>query len=655
MKYKIEQQKPSLSSMNKTLNTFLWVGFIMVSLFLAGCGTTGRTTSSDGITDLSVDSAQTATSNGEHTLAARIYDELADDADRPEKQNLQLLAIDSLVKAGQYNVARQQLRNININRLDKSFKVRKLILLAQIASYDGSHKKAIRLLNKAVRVRNLSPALYADVYKAMADTELSLDNPIGAAKNLVLREKYIVKADKIDENQLKIWEILNEISYTELKEHLNLTRNHTLVGWIDLAIEYIGHRTRFNSTVANWVKTHPLHTATPSTLKTLSTPRARFVGRVGQVAVLLPLSSNRYSLAAQAVKEGIRMMNDNNQRLDKPAVKFYDIGNEPDDVSKFYQLAVDQGAQLIIGPLGREAVDIIAKYENATVPTILLGHTDLNTDDATAPMFQFGLTPEQEAVQAAERAYLDGHRQAAVLYAETDWGNRMNNAFVEQWEKLGGTVVTQEPYDIKQHDYSDPVKRLLNIDKSLVRKRNLQAITGLNVKFEPRRRQDIDFIFLAADARHGRLIKPQLNYRRASRLPVYATSRIFTGKRNTIKDADLNGVRFGDMPWMLVQKGDIYQLRLLQGKWSYAYSQLDRLFALGMDSYAIIPRLNHISDEGGTRFGGVTSGLSLDQFGRFHRQLVWAKFRRGEPRLLDKVYQYSGQLKPQDENKTSAP
>ncbi len=641
--------------MPKTLKLFLWINIIILALFTSACGTTGKPVSTTS-TNLTTEAANEAVNNGEYMLAARIYNELAATAKKPGKQDLQLRAVENLIKAGQYNEASQQLRAVKTRRLAKSFNVRKLILLAQIASYEGAHEKSIRLLNKAIRVRNLDPALQARIYKVMADTELSLNNPIGAAKNLVLREKYIVKPDEIDENQLKIWEILNEISHSDLKQYLNLERDLTLAGWIELAIEYVGHRTRFNKTVANWPKTHPSHTATPSLLKSLSTPRPRFVGRVGQVAVLLPLSSSRYALAAQAVRQGIKMMDDNNQRLDKPVVKYYDIGDMPEEVSKFYQVAVDQGAQLIIGPLGREAVDLIADYDNASVPTILLGHTEINTDGAIAPMFQFGLSPEQEAVQAAERAYLDGYRQAAVLYAQNEWGNRMNKAFSEQWKKLGGIVLIQEPYEIKQHDYSGPVKQLLGIDKSLVRKNTLQTIVGVKLKLEPRRRRDIDFIFLAADAKHGRLIKPQLNYWRAARIPVYATSKIFTGKRNPTQDVDLNGIRFGDMPWMLAQSGSIYQLRLLQGKWSYAYSQLDRLFALGIDSYAIIPQLNHISDEDGTRFGGVTSGISLDKYGRFHRQLVWARFKRGEPQLLDKIYDLSGLLKPGKENEaTSTP
>jgi outer membrane PBP1 activator LpoA protein len=98
------------------------------------------------------------------------------------------------------------------------------------------------------------------------------------------------------------------------------------------------------------------------------------------------------------------------------------------------------------------------------------------------------------------------------------------------------------------------------------------------------------------------------------------------------------------MPWMLVSDGKIQQLRdALQRNWPYAHTQLDRLFALGVDSYAIVPYLNWISSEIAVRFNGVTSGLSLGRDGRLHRQLVWAKFSKGVPELLDTFIRYGGQ------------
>ncbi|MGE5242315.1 MAG: penicillin-binding protein activator, partial [Bacteroidota bacterium] len=112
---------------------------------------------------------------------------------------------------------------------------------------------------------------------------------------------------------------------------------------------------------------------------------------------------------------------------------------------------------------------------------------------------------------------------------------------------------------------------------------------------------------------------------------------------------DLDGVLFGDMPWMLVGDGKIQELRdKLQHGWPYAHTDLDRLYALGVDSYAVIPNLNRISMDTGARFSGVTSGLSLDRNNRLQRTLLWARFRRGVPRLVDTFLKQKGQFEIQD-------
>jgi outer membrane PBP1 activator LpoA protein len=99
------------------------------------------------------------------------------------------------------------------------------------------------------------------------------------------------------------------------------------------------------------------------------------------------------------------------------------------------------------------------------------------------------------------------------------------------------------------------------------------------------------------------------------------------------------------MPWMLVGDGKIQELRQrLQHDWPYAHTDLDRLYALGVDSYAILPNLNRIGMDSGARFSGVTSGLSLDRNGRLQRQLIWARFSRGVPRLLDTFLRHKGQF-----------
>jgi outer membrane PBP1 activator LpoA protein len=291
-----------------------------------------------------------------------------------------------------------------------------------------------------------------------------------------------------------------------------------------------------------------------------------------------------------------------------------------------------------------EAIDQVVKRTNLAVPTILLGHTDAEINTGDRPVFQFGLSPEQEAKQVAERAYLDGHRRSAVLYSNNASGQRMLNAFTDHWQRLGGILLTAQSYTLGENDYSESVKRILNIPQGEARKQALDAKFRTKLKFEPRPRADIDCIFLVADAKHARLIKPQFNYHRASDIPIYSTSYIFSGKGEPILDIDLDGVMFGDMPWMLASDGKINGLRKsLQADWPYAHSPLDRLYALGIDVYAVIPQLNRLGSENAVRFRGVTGGLSLER-GRLQRQLLWAKFRRGVPQLLDTSLNYRGQF-----------
>jgi len=91
----------------------------------------------------------------------------------------------------------------------------------------------------------------------------------------------------------------------------------------------------------------------------------------------------------------------------------------------------------------------------------------------------------------------------------------------------------------------------------------------------------------------------------------------------------------------------------VQQNWPFAHSDLDRLYALGMDSYAILPHLGRINMEPGARFSGVTSGLSLDRSGRLQRQLLWARFNRGVPKLVDTFLKHKGQF--EIENDTGRP
>ncbi len=619
----------------------------VAALALAACAGAPTRPEAPPVTGDAAAEAQKAERTGEYVRAAQEYERAAAESrEQRERLALQLKAVETLLKAGQVNEARLKIRGIDSARLEPALHAQKLVLEAQIASLAGQDEEAMQLLDEVQRMRNLDPALIARMYRVRADAELGLGDAIGAVKNLIVREQYLVGKDAIANNQLQLWKILTTLPRATLKRERHTAVDPVLVGWLELAIvavENAGRPALLSKATAAWRRAHPSHPVADALLDTLASAKPGLVGRIERVAVLVPLDSN-YRVAAEAVLAGVRAMDAANADPDKPQVLIYDIGEDPRRATEVYAQAANDGAQLVIGPLGREAVEHLVRHARLNVPTLLLSHAQENDEPLPGHIFQFGLPPEQEAIQAAERAYLDGHRQAAVLYADNPWGERMLTAFTTHWQQLGGIVLTTAAYRPSETDHSAAVKQLLNINQSEARRGLLEAKLGAKVEFQARRREDIDLIFLTADAKSGRLLKPQLDYHHALGIPVYATSHIFSGRQDQLHDKDLDGVIFGDMPWMLVRDGKMQELRQrLQNDWPYAGTELDRLFALGIDSYAIIPHLSRISSENAVRFNGVTSSLSLGHDGRLHRQLLWARFRDGLPELLDKFINLSAQ------------
>jgi outer membrane PBP1 activator LpoA protein len=586
---------------------------------------------------VSTAAAEQAERRGEYAAAAREYERLAGRVKPPQRQQLQLRAVEALIKGGQAAEARQKLAGVRVAGLDSALATRKRVLEARLLVLEGAHEKALRALDEVARGPALDPQLRADIALTRARAEVAVGNPFGAVRDLVRREQFLAAKEAVADNQFQIWKILSGQPRAKLATELDLARDPVVAGWIELALAVAdaGGAERIAPAVEQWKKTHAGHPVGEPLLATLAAPAAApavAAARPRLLALLLPLNSN-IALAAQAVRDGFLAMDGANANPEKPQVKVYDIGADPAGAPEVYAQALREGAQAVVGPLGRDAAERIARDAKTTVPTLLLSYTDENGRGRS--LYQFGLPPEQEARAVAERAWHDGHRRAAVLYPK-DTGERMLAAFTRHWQRLGGVVAAAQAYDEGQSDHSNAIKRLLNIHLSEARKAEIERRVGQKLQFEPRARRDIDFIFLAADAKRARLLKPQLNFWHASRVPVYATSLVYTGRPDPVHDVDLDGIVFADMPWILLGEGPVQELRQnLQREWPYAYSDLDRLYALGMDSYAVLPYLNRLGADAAGRFGGVTSTLTLDPEGRLQRQLLWARFVKGVPRLLD--------------------
>lgn len=356
-----------------------------------------------------------------------------------------------------------------------------------------------------------------------------------------------------------------------------------------------------------------------------------------QIALLLPFRGG-YRKAAEAVRDGfIAAWHDAGDY--KPALRIYDANAL--NVEQIYGQAVAEGANFVVGPLEKQAIAELAKLTDLPVPVLALNQARAGPGEKPAAgpgvlpsLMQFGLSPEGEARQVAQRARLDGRGKALVIVPNDPWGQRLHLAFRDAWLPLGGTVLERISYDPQSKDYSLPVRRLLNIDASEERARRLRRKLNVALRSEARLRQDADMIFMAAFPVSARQLVPQFRFHKAEGLPVYATSHVFTGSVNPQADADMNEIMFADLPWILLPRAGASSLRALVDEHFHASSAYRRLHALGVDAFHLIPHLPRLALDGAASFAGATGLLSMAGDGRINRQLLWSRIVNGKPELL---------------------
>jgi hypothetical protein len=260
------------------------------------------------------------------------------------------------------------------------------------------------------------------------------------------------------------------------------------------------------------------------------------------------------------------------------------------------------------------------------VPILTLNY--LPDDDAAPPgLYQFALAPEDEAVSAAAKAVADGHTRAVAIVPNNEWGRRVLSSFASEFESRGGVLLDYRNYLPSTQDFSIEIESLMALTHSVQRYQRLRANLGAPLQFDPRRRQDAEFIFLGADSKAGRLIKSQLKFHYAGDLPVYSTSFIYSMDGRS--DSDLNGVMFADTPWIVSPHAWMADLPALYNEYWPTEKRLGRLHAMGYDAYQLVAELFSARSGQMPEFTGATGRLYLGEDGRIHRRLAWAQFERG--------------------------
>ena len=614
--------------------------FAIALLLLAGCETVSQRQVAEDSEATRV--ARTHFWSGEYLPAAREYLRLAEQTSGDEATAYRLDAASAFVLAKRPDAARDILDELRGQTLSGDLALRESIVRAQLALVDGRADEALGLLSVSPG-EDASPGVAARYHWVRADALEAGGAHVAAARERVQLELLLSDSVALAENRRRIWNTLTQVSPAEL-EAQSVPPPSTLGGWMELAAianSSLADPKALEQAVALWRNRYPGHPAGESIVPMLMDDSRFAWAPPRTVALLLPFEGE-FASAAQAVRDGFMaawFADPNTQQ--RPTILVRDTSSG--DIRIIYQRAVEEGADFVIGPLRRAEVTDLARMPGLPVPTLTLNHASpppgATAGDAPAMpvrgLYQFALSPESEAVRVAEQAWFAGHVNAVVLSPIGTWGDRVTAAFVQAWEQLGGTVLETQTYLNDGSDMSATVERLLDVDESEQRHRSLQQVLGGELKSETRRRQDVDFVFMAAFPLQARQLRPQLEFHRAKDVPVYSTSHVFTGVADADADRDIDGVIFGDMPWVLDPNAEASGLRhQVEAAWADSFIAYVRLYAFGADAYRLVNELGKLRAQQYAEFKGATGILSLNDQNQIERRLVWARFYNGIPRML---------------------
>jgi len=623
-------------------NTLLLLSFILLN----ACGTTGTGSYSqeDSIETPEITSSSIQSNflliNQQYQTAVEFYQQALtelDPAQANQKIFIQLRLAASYAHVEQLHLSRQILKDIPAVTSELSPAQHQLLLLAKanIALIERNAPEVLELLQTTF-MPNTDASILAEYHLLRANAHSMQGNSLDSAQERVYFENYINDEYLIHSNQKKIWELLANLSIRSLQQLIPAPAPDVLSGWMELvkiAKAYQLNPIELKIQISKWQQNFISHPIQQAMLDNLMLRKQEDVAVPDHIALLLPLSGH-FAKASNAIRDGFIAAYYSQSTERSQTIKVYDTSAPSKSFTDVYQQAINDGAQFIIGPLRKQSIQQLLDVDTLPVPIMALNYIGL---DAPPPsnLYMFGLSPEEEARQVAQRTWLDGHIKAAALYPSGPWGERVYNAFKNQWESIGGIVVGQQTYASTKRDFSQPIRDLLEINSSKQRFRKLTTVLHRKIKFTARRRQDIDFIFLAGYPRQARQIRPQIKFYHAAEIPIYATSHVFTGNLNQERDRDMDGMIFGDMPWVLTESTSHHGLRGdIESLISNAGNRLQRLYALGIDAFNIIPAINTLSNYSYERFDGETGSLSLDEYRRIKRQLTWVSFRSGRPSLI---------------------
>ena len=232
------------------------------------------------------------------------------------------------------------------------------------------------------------------------------------------------------------------------------SRRRALAGLLATTASLLGgcsSNSSFFSSNSNFFSTNP----PPPTSAPAAPATTIGTGQV-KVGLILPLSAGgNAGLAGQAMRNAAEMALADFSAPNIQILVEDDAGNA-DTARAVAQQALDQGAEIILGPLFAQSVSVVGQVTRPRNIPVIAFSTDANV--ASPGVYLLSFLPESDVERIVQYASSTGKRSYAALVPNNPYGTVVEAAFRQDVARHGGQIIALEHYPHDNAGMAAPVR-----------------------------------------------------------------------------------------------------------------------------------------------------------------------------------------------------
>jgi len=306
-------------------------------------------------------------------------------------------------------------------------------------------------------------------------------------------------------------------------------------------------------------------------------------------------------------------------------LKIYDTTTQP--MSQLLAQVQQDGATIVVGPLLKDNVEQVIK-SNTSLNVLALNQPEKIENRVN--ICYFALSPEDEARDAAHHIHDQGKQTPLLLVPRGALGDRVVNAFANEWLKLGGGTVLQQRLgstaELRGSVNSGislsgtPVSTLPSAQDSALGSPSDVPVSSTG---------GVDAAYILATPEQIAYVKPMIALRNGSQsgVTLYASSRSAQGTSGPDFRLEMEGLQYSEIPMLAGSNPALQQQALAAVRNDYS---LARLYAMGADAWSLANHFSQMRQVPGLELNGKTGDRTATEGCVRNRKLSWLNYQGGQ-------------------------